>query len=624
MGLAVRQRLIIAVAVLLLPLGCARIMPAQLDGFRPDSQSRPAPWTERAMTPAPGDFHFAIMADRTGGVRPGVYESAIGKVNLLRPDFVMTVGDSITGYSSDAAELDREWDEFGAIIKGLDMRFFFLVGNHDISNPVMEDRWRQRFGRTYYHFLYKDVLFLCLDTQDGEGQAGHIGKDQIAYAQDVLARYPAVRWTFVFMHQPLWMQTQAADLAGWKPIEEALHGRSCTVFAGHLHTYSQSVRDGHDYIILATAGGGSGLGGPFYGEFDHVMWITMTSDGPRYANLMLDGIAAKDVATPATLAYADSVDSKVTVHVEPLIGGPTLSGAMSTTVRLKNDTDLVQRFEGAWEPHPTLKFSPADVRATLKPGEEQVIQLTLQADQPQPLEATPLPRIAWTRRMDPKGYSEVSRSFSMTVPLDTVYPCPRTARTITVDGDLSDWPDLPYRVETRDRVTYPENWSGPEDASFAFATAYDDSFLYVAVKTRDDSLMIDRADVPWDEDSIAVTLDARPEPLRASAPPEMKTQFTSHLLLDLSPSEHGKMMWYAKDHLPAGCQAACVVAGKGIALEIAVPIAYLNDQQGGKWTSFQLNVLDNDVDLSGISRLRWRPDWYGGQTYRGSGTFRKE
>ena len=624
MGLAVRQRLIIAVAVMLLPLGCAQIRPARSASFAPVAYDSPAPWTERAVPTVPDDFRFVIMADRTGGVRPGIFEAAAGKVNLLRPDFVMSIGDYITGGSEDAAEVDRQWNEFDAIVKGLDMPFFYVPGNHDVSTPVQVERWRQRLGRAYYYFVYKDVLFLCLNTQDGAGAEGLIGKEQIAYAQDVLSRHPNARWTFVFMHQPLWRENQAADLSGWKPIEEALHGRPCTVFAGHIHSYEQTVRDGHDYIMLATTGGGSGLEGPFYGEFDHVMWVTMTGQGPRYANLMLDGIAPKDVATPATHAYADSLDSKVTVKAELLIGGPVLSGAMTTTLRLRNDTDLIQRLDGEWEPHPTLTFSPPFIHVMLKPGEEQSLQIGLNAAQPLPLEATAYPRIAWTQRMNPKGYGEVSRTFTTNVPLDTVYPCRRAQRPVVVDGDLSDWPEMPIRVETRDRVTYPENWSGPEDGSFAFATAYDDAFVYIAVKTTDDKLMVDRADVPWAQDSIAVTLDGRPEQVRASAPPDMKTQFTSHLLYYLSPSEQGKMLWYLKDHLPEGSKAVCVPAGQGMNLEIAVPVSYLDGLQGGKWTSFQLNVLFNDVDLTGASRVRWRPDWYGDQSYHGSGTFRKE
>ena len=104
----------------------------------------------------------------------------------------------------------------------------------------------------------------------------------------------------------------------------------------------------------------------------------------------------------------------------------------------------------------------------------------------------------------------------------------------------------------------------------------------------------------------------------------MKGQFTTHLLYYLSPSERGKMIWYLKDHLPEGSQAVCVPAGQGMTLEIAVPASYLDELQSGHWTTFQLNLLFNDVDLNGVSRLRWRPDWNGGQTYRGAGTFRRD
>jgi len=610
-----RRPLFVTVAVLFLSVASTRAAE-----FVPLSSEKPAPWTGKGVPTAPDDFRFVIMADRTGGLRPGVFKDAVEKVNLLRPDFVMSVGDYVTGYSEDAANVDREWEEFDAIVRGLDMPFFYVPGNHDVSNNVQLRRWRERLGPTYYHFLYKDVLFICLDTQDG---ASRISSRQAAYALDVLSRNPHVRWTFVFMHQPLWRQS-GADLGGWKPIEDALHGRPCTVFAGHMHAYTPTVRDGHDYIQLATTGGGSGLAGPFYGEFDHVMWVTMTSDGPRYANLMLSGIAPKDVATPASLAYARELSKKVTVEVQPLIGGPTLSGPMTATVRLKNDSDLVQDFEGALQPHPTLSLSPSAIRLTLQPGEERTVQVGLTAQGPLPLEETACPCIDWTVRMKPKGYDEVSRTLSTRVPLDTVYPCRRAQRPVTVDGDLSDWPDLPLRVDTRDRITYPENWSGPQDGSLAFATAYDEAFLYVAVRTTDDKLMVDRADVPWSQDSVAVSLDARPEQVRAAEPPDMKGQFTSHLLYYLSPSEQGKMLWYARDRLPEGTQAVCVPAGQGMALEIAVPLSYLDGQQVGRWTNFQLNLLFNDVDLTGISRLRWRPDWYSAGAYRGAGTFRRE
>ena len=61
----------------------------------------PHPWSDKPLLDDPSRFHIAIMTDRTGGHRPGVWMQAVESVNLLRPDFVMSVGDLIEGYTED-------------------------------------------------------------------------------------------------------------------------------------------------------------------------------------------------------------------------------------------------------------------------------------------------------------------------------------------------------------------------------------------------------------------------------------------------------------------------------------------------------------------------------------------
>ena len=78
----------------------------------------------------------------------------------------MSVGDLIMGNTTNLAQIDAEWREFIGFVERLDMPFFYVPGNHDITNPVMEQEWIKRFGRPWYHFVYRDVLFLCLNTED--------------------------------------------------------------------------------------------------------------------------------------------------------------------------------------------------------------------------------------------------------------------------------------------------------------------------------------------------------------------------------------------------------------------------------------------------------------------------
>src|SRR6476619_5408301 len=53
------------------------------------------PWTSLTPNTTADQFQFAIVSDRTGGHRAGVFSKAVQQVNLLQPEFVMSVGDLI-------------------------------------------------------------------------------------------------------------------------------------------------------------------------------------------------------------------------------------------------------------------------------------------------------------------------------------------------------------------------------------------------------------------------------------------------------------------------------------------------------------------------------------------------
>ena len=233
------------------------------------------PWTHLEFKNNPRDFQFAVVADNSGGERPGVFHDALAKVNLLRPEFVMCVGDLIEGYTTDRQQLSREWTKIQKAVAQLSMPFFYVPGNHDYASPIMAEQWRKRFGPAYYHFTYKDVLFLVLCTD--EPPRGNISETQIKYVANALAQNRDVRWTMVFMHRPMYDMT---DNEGWEPIEKLLQDRPYTVLCGHAHEYEKKVRHGRTHLRLATTGAASGGGGVDHGQFDHTVWITMTDDGP--------------------------------------------------------------------------------------------------------------------------------------------------------------------------------------------------------------------------------------------------------------------------------------------------------------------------------------------------------
>lgn len=251
---------------------------------------RANPWTHLNLYNSSHNFQFAIVSDRTGGHRPGIFAQAVEKLNLLKPEFVMCVGDLIEGYTEDEPELDRQWQEFDSLVDRLEMPFFYVPGNHDISNEVMAKKWQQRRGEGYYHFVYRNVLFLCLNTEDSGRR--YMSERQIDYFRDVLTDNRHVRWILIFMHEPMWL---GASYENWQQFDSLLQNKNYTVFAGHTHTYSKLIRNGTRYYILATTGGsGDGEAGKPAGvaqcQFDHIVWVTMTDDGPVLANLLLEGV----------------------------------------------------------------------------------------------------------------------------------------------------------------------------------------------------------------------------------------------------------------------------------------------------------------------------------------------
>ncbi|MEO1617375.1 MAG: metallophosphoesterase [Planctomycetota bacterium] len=250
-------------------LGKALVLP-NIDG--------PKPWSSKPALEDPDRFSIAIMTDRTGGHRPGIWMKAVERVNWLRPDFVVSVGDLIEGYTEDETEIERQWKEFLVFVDQFEMKFFFVAGNHDVTNPTMHRIWREKFGKEWYSFDYKNVHFVCLLSED---PSARLGEEQLAWLEMDLENSRDARWTLVFLHKPIWTYSERSLVAGnedktnWKRAEVLLADRPHTVFAGHVHHYVQYQRNGQQYYSLATTGGGSRLRGLSYGEFDHITWLTM-------------------------------------------------------------------------------------------------------------------------------------------------------------------------------------------------------------------------------------------------------------------------------------------------------------------------------------------------------------
>ncbi len=578
-----------------------------------DAPQGPAPWTSLDLNNDPCQFQFAVVTDRTGGHRPGVFERAVRKLNLLQPEFVLSVGDLIEGYTEDTVELIRQWEEFDGFVQQLQMPFFYVPGNHDITNPVMEDLWHRRLGPTYYHFVYKDVLFLCLNSEEkirGAGR-GAMADAQYEYIRRTLAEHPDVQWTLLFMHQPLWVQE--ADPGRWWDVEKLLRGRKHTVFVGHRHHYVKYERNNGKYFMLATTGGGSSLRGPQMGEFDHVVWVTMTEDGPIIANLQLEGIWDEDVVTEEADAYLRELAGSRPVRPEPAFADRRTAGPQRVRIRLTNDRDLPMhvrlddRF--SWDYTSSLQ---ADT-ALVPPNSVEFVELELVPRR----DDLPINHSGVALRADVtyrgEGLPRVAYPFTYTLGPVQPYELKTTRRRIKIDGKLREWKELPLNLTTDD----------PADCSARFQLLRDEDFIYLAAEVRDQDVQSDTGIVSWQQDHIAFVLNA--EPLASSALNTGAGWYRESLVYSISPAtERMPASSFYEDRYPEDyVDWACVAVPGGYVLEAALPVSYITERQGPAWTSFRFNLSLQDKDAGEDERPRyfWQNSWRGENNLVGSGTF---
>ncbi len=403
-------RFTLPLLLLFLPFFSVSQTESSIPRFRADVQTEQKPWTHLNFQDDPDHFQFAIVSDNTGGMRPGVFESAVVKLNMLRPEFVMSVGDLIEGYTDNRRQIDKEWDEFNGAANELQMPFFYVPGNHDISNLTMQADWEERYGVRYYSFVYKDVLFLMLDTDDAEGGTAwfEMTEEQEAYLLQKLEEHTDVRWTLFFMHHPMWTQEDNKLEAIEEKLKES--GRGYTMFAGHEHRYMSEMRKGREYYTLATTGGGSRLRGPRFGEFDHITWVTMTDEGPVMANLWLDGILDMDVHDEKVKALADALaESTAFEHLMLTNDGVTFEHGR-LLLKLKNTSDRSIRFRGSFTHHHQVNILNALFIEDIPPQDHLQVDIPLEAIVPVDTTRIEALRLHWSVSYPDSEYPDLTLS----------------------------------------------------------------------------------------------------------------------------------------------------------------------------------------------------------------------
>lgn len=544
--------------------------------FRHNLDTQACPWTSEPLING-SQYSFVILADRTGGPRYEVFQKAVGEVNNLSPDFVMTVGDLIDGYVKNVEWSARQWDDLMNAISVLKAPVFFTGGNHDLSNPMMIDDYKKRFGSTYYHFHIGEDLFLVLDTEEQGGRP--VSKEQVSYFSDVLKDWDG-RWIYVFMHSPLW---EGDGKGGYEEISSLLKGHDYTVFSGHVHQYYKEVKDGMEHYILATTGGSSGLRGKAVGEFDHYMHVTACDSGPKIRNILVGGEEiSPDIVNPATKPYVDVVLGSSYAHIYPVLLKEKSPAKFSFRIKVRNPLKKPMVFSADMTGIKGLETEPTQIRKEILPETTEYLDVLVSNPSQLPCDSFPPMDLVTSCGYDIEG-EDVELYMKRRVLVDYV----RDISTFAARVDVSN-PDL---------VREDWCWADSSDGKFMFTIKKSEENVNIFVRTSDDVLVTsedpfspqDRISIILDSDRIGVT-EWRFRPYR-------KTEIIGAL--------------------KEGTVSSCIAEDNNLIAQLSVPLAVLSD-------TIRVNIAFTDSDNPQNikpSVLWWKPIWGTWQEFKDAGRF---
>src|SRR3989338_1725220 len=229
-------------------------------------------------TPCFADFRFAVIGDTRAnnedGINIEIMMIVLEKIKSEKVDFIIVVGDLITGSAKSRVHMNR-LKKWKGIIERYGIPSYIVVGNHEVESELSENIVRLVFEmpgngpdglkELVYSFDHKNVHFIVLDT-DVFNNFHKIGGQQLEWLKEDLEKNKE-RNIFVFVHEPAYPAYGhiGSSLDKYVSDRDRLWGvfkqyNIRAYFCGHEHLYSSSVHDGIYQII--TGGGGAPLAAP--------------------------------------------------------------------------------------------------------------------------------------------------------------------------------------------------------------------------------------------------------------------------------------------------------------------------------------------------------------------------
>lgn len=299
------------------------------------SATTPATPTAQGGTqqgPALGSrYSFVVLGHLRGDAKgPNAkMPELVAEVRRLHPAFIVLTGDAIWGdidaKAIDPASLHRQWDYIDSSLATVGVPVYRVPGNHDISDLVSRDVYRQRYGLPPQSVTMGDARLLLLSSSwipaDGDTRrmpytrTTDLDAMHKTWLKGELEK-PGYAHTFVFMHHLLWWEADSS--AWWRELHPAL------------------ARARVDAL--------------FSGDYGPLKFSTMTRDGVRYYQSSIEDNVSTGIQRmrPASRILSSQFDNYLEVHVD----GPAVDVEVHTVAEVSSGQFTPQRYAIVNEPLP--------------------------------------------------------------------------------------------------------------------------------------------------------------------------------------------------------------------------------------------------------------------------------
>ncbi|MBO1317529.1 fibronectin type III domain-containing protein [Acanthopleuribacter pedis] len=544
------------------------------------------------------------------------------------------------------------WTENMITPSGYTVPMMLAIGNHEVSAryggdpkeaPFFYNYFAQAGTQGYFRRQLGDhTVVYVLDS----GHTNAHGGEQARWLEKHMAAdRHQFKNLFAVYHVPLYpshrvYETKYSVLGRqhWEPIFSR-YGLTAA-FENHDHTYKRSKPlsngkiDKNGVLYIGDGAWGRGDRGidlvqRWYldkvGSMRHYWLVEVAPDNVVYRAFdkqgkVFDVFPDRGEETKKAHDFFQTVTQQISFDERPMessavfVANERFDGGR-VELRLHNREKVEAQVTLTVEAPAVFEIEQTNFNFPLKPGRRRVLEIPLNVKSPIGIESTASPKVKYSMAFTVDGKTHVNQK-EMVIGLEKRRLL--KFKEIKLDGDLGEWGEMREPFRDLDKAAlnkHKQGWGGPSDASCRFTMFHDRKNVFIAVKVRDDRVVVSPEVKPWRQDGILFWVDSFP------GEGDDDPNFVIAPLGD-------KGLLAGIDNAPEGMDAITTTTKTGYQTEIKIPIAFFRERLqeeggGGRLRSIRINfaLIDLDRPDGELRHYIWRPAWEEAGDFAWSGVY---